>query len=852
VGAQFICGNPNRRLRILSPSAGGTLLNGIDYLEVLDHLAPLGSPVQRTLLVRLFQPVPASLTAANLRLEGGVRIAGIGVEWAYRADLVPSPPATANEETFFAGLPARDHVLLVRTTSWGDYSRYRLSLQRSAVDPSPPDGFDPVLSSVEFSFKVECPSDFDCRPSDECPPAPAPAPTIDYLAKDYGTFRRVMLDRLSVTMPDWRERSPADVGVALVEVVAYAADHLSYFQDAVATEAYLGTARRRISVRRHARLLDYYVHEGANARTVACVEVAPTAPPTGVLLPAVDAALRHAAFLTRCTDGPRVNPADLDQLLLARQPLVFEPMHDLLLFSAHNQIRFYTWDDDQCCLPKGATRATLVDDPDPGKRLKLMPGDLIVFEEWLGRETGVPADADPARRQVVRLTAVAPAATTSVSAAGAPRTAGPLRTDILTGQAIVEIEWHQDDALAFPLCISTLVDGLPLPDPVSGASGNVVLIDHGRTIGSEALVPSVVTDPRTYRPRLALPEVTHGAPFDYVSSLPQSATATLVEDPHQSVPHVSMQTGSERWTARRDLLRSSPFARDFVVEVEEDGQAILRFGDGQLGHAPEDDLVATYRVGRGRAGNIGADSIVHVTTVEPTIQRVRNPLAATSGIDPEPLAQVVAFAPQAFRVQERAVTEADYAAMAERHDDVLKAVARRRWTGSWYTVFVTVERRGGRELDDAFKADLLALLERYRLAGEDLEIEQPIFVPLDLQLVVCVQSGYFREHVEQALLRAFSNQQFLDGTRGFFHPDNFTFGQPVYLSQVIGAAMQVPGVDWVDPEDPSFIFQRFGELPDQEIERGLISMAELEIARLDNSPSLPENGRLRLVFMGGQ
>jgi hypothetical protein len=45
--------------------------------------------------------------------------------------------------------------------------------------------------------------------------------------------------------------------VALVETLAYVGDHLSYTQDAVATEAYLGTARRRTSLRRHARLLDY-------------------------------------------------------------------------------------------------------------------------------------------------------------------------------------------------------------------------------------------------------------------------------------------------------------------------------------------------------------------------------------------------------------------------------------------------------------------------------------------------------------------------------------------------------------------------------------------------------------------
>ena len=90
------------------------------------------------------------------------------------------------------------------------------------------------------------------------------------------------------------------------------------------------------------------------------------------------------------------------------------------------------------------------------------------------------------------------------------------------------------------------------------------------------------------------------------------------------------------------------------------------------------------------------------------------------------------------------------------------------------------------------------------------------------------------------------------GRRGFFHPDNFTFGQPVYLSDVVAAAMRVPGVDWVDPTDHRFVFQRFARPAGDEISTGRISMARLEIARLDNALSLPENGRLEIVLMGGR
>ena len=160
------------------------------------------------------------------------------------------------------------------TAVHGDFSRYTLRLRASSGSDKPPAGFDPRLSSIEFSFKVECLSDFDCAAATPCPAATASTPTIDYLAKDYTGFRRLMLDRLNLLAPGWSERSAADLGVALVELIAYAADNLSYRQDAIANEAYLATAHNRISVRRHARLVDYVVHDGCNARAWVHIAVA--------------------------------------------------------------------------------------------------------------------------------------------------------------------------------------------------------------------------------------------------------------------------------------------------------------------------------------------------------------------------------------------------------------------------------------------------------------------------------------------------------------------------------------------------------------------------------------------------
>jgi putative intracellular protease/amidase len=169
-------------------------------------------------------------------------------------------------------------------------------------------------------------------------------------------------------------------------------------------------------------------------------------------------------------------------------------------------------------------------------------------------------------------------------------------------------------------------------------------------------------------------------------------------------------------------------------------------------------------------------------------------------------------------------------------------------------VFVMVDRKGGRPVDEAFRAEIAAFLERFRLAGHDVVVEAPLFVPLDVALSVCVSPGYRAGDVEAALLRVLGAADNPDGTRGLFHPDNLTFGTPVYLSQVVAAAMAVPGVHWVDLDDTppkKNRFQRWGELADGEIAAGVIRMGRFEIPRLDNDPDAPENGQLTLLMEGG-
>ncbi|WP_313689876.1 putative baseplate assembly protein [Achromobacter mucicolens] len=814
---QFRSANPRRLQLLRAQQPPGD--NGIAFVEI-------DAADQRTLRVVCVHPV-SGIGRAHVRIEGGTRIRGIA--------LAADPVLSGNE-------------IRLSVDKAGDFSWYTLALVNPADPDAPAPGFDLCLSTIEINFKAGCPSEFDCADMRACDAPAPPEPLLDYLAKDYESFRRLMLDRLSQSMPDFTERNPADFTVALVETLAYAADHLSYAQDAAATEAYLDTARRRTSLRRHARLLDYPLHDGCNARVFVTVQA--HAAGEGKVIPA------GTPLLTSSPEAALAAPVrrrDALDGLPAPGIEVFETLHDLLLHTAHSRIFLHDFADPAYCLPRGQTQAALVNDPP----LALAPGDVLVFEETIDPLTGRKADADRTHRHAVRLTET--------------RTG----RDDLTGTDLLLIAWHPDDALPFPLCVSQEFDegGALVKRAVSVARGNVVLADHGMQRDWTPLLPDTATArdafaARPYRPRLPDAGLACAEPYRHALAVagPLPASAALAQDPRRALPSgMSLQaddadqpgdvpaSASPPWSPQRSLLASARDAREFVVEMEHDGAAWLRFGDNRYGAAPApgERLLARYRLGGGPQGNVGAEAIGALVTDDPDLMlgvaRVRNPLPAQGGAAPEPADAIKLNAPEAFRVQERAVTADDYARLARRHPQVQRAAARLRWTGSWHTVFLTVDRRGGLAVDAPFRAALRAFMERFRLAGQDLEFSDPVHVPLDILVRVCAAPGHFAADVKAALRDAFSAGLDRAGRPGFFHPDRYTFGTPLALSALMRAVMAVPGVASARAER----FQRWGRDPAGELDTGRLMAAPLEVLRADGDPNFPENGRIDFLVEGG-
>lgn len=827
---------------------------GLDYVEVSEE-----APV---LYAYFLGDLPPELAVNKpgieefLRVEGGERIRDLKI---VDVDPVTDPGGE------------QDPYLVIRLDRAGDLSTYTLRLVGV-------EGVDPRYDRAGFRFHVDCPRDLDCVPACVCEPPVLAEPAIDYLAKDYQSFRQLILDRLAVLMPGWTERHVPDLGIALVEVLAYTADYLSYHQDAVATEAYLGTARQRISVRRHVRLVDYALHEGCNARTWVCLTVSQDAEldPAEMAFVTGLEALQQLPTIVSWEDLADIPPGAYE---------VFEPMRPrrakpLQLRAAHNEIAFYTWGDAECCLERGSTKATLLDAwAGEGRALDLAPGDVLVFEEVIGPKTGLPADADPLRRHAVRLTRV----TQGEDPVIATKDGRPT--------PYVEIEWGPEDALPFTLCLSVIG---PSPDcryltGVSVAHGNVVLADHGRSAGPDDLgcVPvarteaicecadepgDVTTFAGPYHPNLTRTPLTFSQPLRLGRSKRSghpgskegagrrhgrgpSAASLLRQDVQAALPQVHLTSSPAAWwRPRTDLLASGSGDHHFVVEIDNDGLAHLRFGDGETGVSPEaaTTFSATYRTGNGTAGNVGAEALAHLvlanTQLEGLTITVRNPLPAVGGTDPEAVADARLIAPHQFRKRiERAITADDYSEIAQRNDAIQRASTVLTWTGSWYEADVAVDPLGRERADESLLREIEGYLWQFRRMGHDLRTVPARYVPLDLGLDVCVKPHFQRGHVKAAVLEAFSNRVLAGGRLGFFHPDNLTFGQSVFVSRIVAAAMAVPGVACATVVR---LQRRFAD-PNQEIETGVLPIRSWEIAQLDNDGNHPERGRLDVSVSGG-
>jgi hypothetical protein len=751
----------------------------------------------------------------------------------------PAGPATGQVQVTQISALADPAALRLVIEPVGDYSTYRIGVNTVAYPL-----FDPMFSEIEFRFRPGCFST-NCAPDWTSGVERKPVPFIDYLAKDYDSFRHTMITAMMERVPGWEVSSEADLDQVLLDLFSAAADELSDYQDRVMNEAYLATARKRVSLARHARLMDYHIHQGNQASTWIAFE----------LDPAGFAEFDVKPGLELWAGGEKKGDPAAQVFVAGKK----QPVH---LHTFVNRLGLYTWSNSVPSLEAGCTTADLkiIGAPDDNVTATEIQ-DLVrtgtikrlLIQEHLNPATGRVNGRDPKKRQLLRLITGQPDLSDPTDKAARAV------LDPLTGRWLVRVHWREEDRLRSNYCFAVECPGLV--EDVSLFHGNLLEVFHG----TPTRTPVVFREPDA--PLAAVPATEfHYEPgrWGAICHLPQtkSPLAYRSTEPGGDVAPLSTLTvtvtpgGTEPWQEVPNLIHSEEGDNHFVVETDEAGESVIRFGNGTNGQLlPEHAVVSCrYQFGDFLAGNVGLDKIVHfdpatLSTVPPggDFDQCWNPFDVTNGRAQESPAEIVRRVPEAYRARQlRAVTLQDYVNRAQQVSGVSRAAASYAWTGSWRTVRLTIDPEGGTELKETLRRDVARYLEAVRLIGEDLEIRPPLFVPLDIRVAVCTAPDHWPSDIKSILEQEFSAGFTPDGRMGFFHPDLWTFGQPLHASQILGRIHKVQGIEHVT----SIALKRWND-PAPAAEE-ITNLRPNEIIEVMSDPGHMELGFILFEMQGGR
>ena len=682
--------------------------------------------------------------------------------------------------------PAREVVLEI-VPPW-DAGQYRLRLAESTSAK-----IDPFFAEATFTFHIACERG-DCRAlPDEIVRRDETRPVVDTLTKDYAGFVRLLSEWVKVRNPHFADLSPAAFERVLLDLLAHHGDMASYYQDRVAGEGFFEQATQRHSLRQHALLLGTDLFDGTAAETWLAFDWAAdgfVAAKTEVASPR-DAAEAEVTFHT--IEAARVL-AEHAKLVLAAWPgattaTVPAGTREILLFGHSNRLAIGQ--------PLAFASGEL------GK-----PGSLsqVVAIERLQFETAFGWVADPAN---------------------AP---GP------NPREVTRVTFH-------PPLESAL-----RPWSVPGAFklyGNLARARHGKRQARWRPSNEELDDPQN-----AMTETLQGVRLLRAIRLPKGPVAyeRVVDSAGRvgSQPLVEVVASGEPWLRVDHLHASAPYDRHYVAIADEDGSLWLQFGDGIEGRSlpigpGSVDLSVDYWIGEPTLGNCGAGVLTRFDPPQDPSRRVVNVLPATNGRDRETKAAARFRVPASLRHGpiERAVTLGDYARAAKTVDGVARAVAR-DVGGPFNAVLVLVDPEGQIELSETLQRAVYERVDALRMAGRELFVKGPRYVPIDVELAVCVEPGFLAHRVRQAVLRALLPGS-SPASRGFFHPDSLSFGQAIELSDVLAIVQRIPGVRSVK----ALKFKKLLVVSLLDVEQRL-TVGVSEVIRMDGDESRPQNGKLEV------
>lgn len=760
-----------------------------------------------------FAPPPAGiaveLVVALARPAAGLTAAEIAVNDAAELPLAP------------AILPFADGAteIRLRFAVRGPRGQTRVRLLSGGDDP-----LHPFFSEAGFDFFVDCPAG-DCHETPaSAAPSPGPQPAIDLATKDFAGFLTLLDNWARASDPNWLAPGPAATETMLMELLAHHAEMLSLHQDRVVQEAFIDTARERLSLRRHAGLVGLALDEGASARAVVAVDLA--AGRAG-FLPAGTRFVREEGMgritATFVSEAPAYLDADWNAGLAPGSgrgrlvPAAWPGAPDAALPEGAMGMLLLGWDSRL-----RAGQALAIVQGRAAHLTRLTEVVEMLAPGWVAR----PSDPPPGG--AVRVTRIAWADPTTARFS----------------------PWADPDGTPF-LLTANLVEAVHgTPRRAANEEGAALRLGGGRA----DLVTA--TDPAT------------GATLIRALRTPEAQVLTGAA----GRPALSLTVGGDRWEWQPTLMNSAGFDRHYMTETDEDGSVWLLFGDGIRGRAlplPEgsgpDGLgmaPANRRIrldwlsGEGERGNLGAFALTGARPPEGGDAGAEAdfaslaPVAATNlrqasgGRNRVSAAVARALIPESIRnpARARCVTPDDYARAAEEVPGIARAAAR-PLGGIFNTILVVCAPQDGGRLSADLAAAVHARLDGLRMAGREHVVRAPDPVPLDVALLICPAPGAGAAAIRRRLREALAPGS--AARPGFFHPARTGFGGTIRRADMLAELARLPGIAAVKATVFRPLLRAGG--PDS---AEALTLGPTEIAECSCDEADPGRGRLRVSVLG--
>ena len=579
---------------------------------------------------------------------------------------------------------------------------------------------------------------------------------LEYTDRDYDSILTFIKSRLSSVFPDWTDHELTNVGIVLVEAVAYVGDALSYYQDRQINEAFLVTATERENVIAHLQ------HIGYRMATATPAEV--------YLLFTLDKTYTENVVITanekiKTTDGTVVFETQASLTIQAgatygNTDTIVTLANDLKeQYEAH---RIRTLDNIHGAEDTG----NVVSSPDASD----LASAIILLNE-------LKADYEAHRILTANNVHDAPDTGNAVTAPDATdlQTAAALANDL---KARYEAHRIKEDS----------VHGNPdVYDQVTIVSVGYVLAYEGQTIGPDTAGRSDGTADQAF----SLSQ----SPFIWDSQ------AVSIE----GIP----------WTRVDDFLSSSGSSQHYTVTVNADDLATLRFGDGVNGAIPPDGVAVnvSYRIGGGTDGNVDTNRLTRLnrtfTTVggTPVKVSVTNPEAAVGGEDRESAQSGKLKGPRIFKTNERSITKSDFESNSMAVIGVARALAHTVNEDSDIpenTVYVYIVPTGGGMATMALRDEVYDYLlnDKPKTLTQRLEVYSAAYETVSIEAEIFYKKDYNPNNVKDAVrdaLQVFFSPDNLDETTGAYTVE---FGERIGISK-LHDIMHVGGVSRVVLSTPT-------------------------------------------------